>query len=99
MTLAETRLWRHVRGKQLGGVQFYRQRPIGSYIVDFYCPSAKLVVELDGGQHSNGIQKDRDRVRDAFLEDMGMKVTRFSDVDVIHNLEGVLHGILKELQK
>ena len=99
MTLAEIRLWRHVKGKQLGGVQFYRQRPIGNYIVDFYCPPAKLVVELDGGQHSNGPQKEQDRVRDAFLESIGMKVARFSDVDVMHNLEGVLHGILKEFQK
>ena len=53
MTDAEVKLWNHLRRKQIKGLQFFRQRPIGNYIVDFYAPEAKLVIEVDGGQHYN----------------------------------------------
>ena len=97
MTDAERRLWSAVRKKQLKERQFYRQRIIGDYIVDFYCPKCKLVVELDGGQHygENGIKKDRQR--DEYLKNLDLKVLRFSDRDVFKNLSGVLEEIYRLL--
>ena len=67
MTEAEKLLWSKVRKKQLKGYQFYRQKNIGNYIVDFYCPAAKLVIELDGGQHYSPKGKEKDKRRDAYL--------------------------------
>lgn len=97
MTDAERILWSKIRGKQLNGRQFYRQKPIGNYIVDFYCPSTKLIIELDGGQHysERGIKKDK--TRDKHLKKLGFTVKRYSDMDVLKNIEGVLkdiHGVL-----
>jgi len=71
MTDAEQRLWYRVRRKQLDGVQFYRQKPLGHYIVDFHAPAARLVLELDGGQHFNAAGRDADARRDAALAAMG----------------------------
>ena len=93
MTDAERRLWSRIRGKQLKGSQFYRQKTIGDYIVDFYCPKAKLVIELDGGQHYTEEGKEKDEVRDNYLTGMGLQVLRFSDRDVLTQLDGVLEKI------
>jgi very-short-patch-repair endonuclease len=81
-TDAEQRLWSHIRRKQLADVQFYRQKPIGPYIVDFYAPRAKLVVEIDGAQHREGEHASQDAARDAYLESLGLKVLRFDNVGV-----------------
>ncbi|RMD62547.1 endonuclease domain-containing protein, partial [Candidatus Parcubacteria bacterium] len=89
MTDAERLLWSRIRRKQLGGYQFYRQRAIGEYIVDFYCPRAKLVIEVDGGQHYTNEGKARDRERDRFLRGLVLNVLRFGKKDVIQNLAGV----------
>ncbi len=90
MTEAESLLWANIRKKQLYGHQFYRQKNIGNYIVDFYCPAAKLVIELDGGQHylAEGIAQDQ--IRDEYLTQLGLVVVRFSDREVLKNIEGVL---------
>jgi very-short-patch-repair endonuclease len=93
MTDAENMLWFKLRRKQLKGYQFYRQKIIGKYIVDFYCPKANLVIELDGGQHYSETGKARDRARDDVLIEMGIKVLRFSDRDVFENIAGVMEGI------
>jgi len=93
MTDAENLLWLKLRGKQLKGLQFYRQKIIGRYIVDFYCPKANLVIELDGGQHYSEAGKAKDRTRDDVLIEMGIKVLRFSDRDVFENIGGVMEGI------
>jgi len=93
MTDAENRLWLKLRRKQLKGYQFYRQKIIGKYIVDFYCPKANLVIELDGGQHYSETGKVRDRTRDDVLTEMGIKVLRFSDRDVFENIGGVMEEI------
>lgn len=89
-TDAEGLLWSRLRRKQLGNKQFYRQKIIGSYIVDFFCPSMNLVIELDGGQHysDDGIKKDK--VRDAYLKNIGLKVLRFSDRDALKNINDVV---------
>lgn len=79
-------------------VKIYKQRIIGEYIVDFYCASAKLVIELDGSQHytDEGIEKDTQR--DAFLENIGLKVIRFTNKDIKENFSGVCLAIDKEIK-
>ena len=94
MTEAERLLWEKIRGKQLKGYQFYRQKTIGNNsIVDFYCPKAKLVIELDGGQHYSSEGKAKDRERDGYMKGIGLRVLRFSDKEVFENTQGVLERI------
>ncbi|OGL44486.1 MAG: hypothetical protein A2W05_00010 [Candidatus Schekmanbacteria bacterium RBG_16_38_10] len=93
MTEAERLLWEKIRGKQLKGYQFYRQKTIGNYIVDFHCPKAKLVIELDGGQHYSSEGKAKDKERDGYMEGIGLRVLRFSDREVFKNTQGVLEKI------
>jgi len=97
MTDGEIRLWSKIRGRQLKELQFYRQKIIGNYIVDFYCPKANLVIEIDGGQHleEDGIRKDKER--DAYLNNLGLRVLRFSSRDVLKNTDGVLQNIYEQL--
>jgi very-short-patch-repair endonuclease len=97
MTDTERLLWSKIRGKQLKGYQFYRQRIIGNYIVDFYCPKARLVIELDGGQHRSKGSLEKDKTRDDYLREQKLKVLRFSDRDVFDNLNGVLEKIYEYL--
>jgi very-short-patch-repair endonuclease len=97
MTEAEVLLWQRIRRKQLKGRQFYRQKNIGDYIVDFYCPSAKVIVELDGGQHYTKEGILRDLGRDKYLESLGFTILRFSDREVFKNTEGVLERIFEHL--
>lgn len=97
MTDAENVLWSKLRGKQLKGFQFYRQRIVGDYIVDFYCHAAKLVIEVDGGQHYSAEMIDKDRKRDEYLRSYRLKVLRFSDTDVLKNIEGVVEVIMANI--
>ena len=97
MTDAERLLWSRIRRKQLKGFQFYRQRIVGNYIVDFYCPEVKLIIEVDGGQHYNDEAKARDRVRDDYMKGVGLETLRISDRDVITNLNGVIEKIYEML--
>ncbi|OGP93855.1 MAG: hypothetical protein A2157_15815 [Deltaproteobacteria bacterium RBG_16_47_11] len=97
MTDAENLLWSKIRLKQLKGYQFYRQKIIDNYIVDFYCPRANLILEIDGGQHYHGGTKQKDRVRDDCLESHGLRVLRVSDRDIFENLDGVMEKILENL--
>lgn len=93
MTDAEKLLWSRVRMKQIAGFQFYRQAIIGNYIVDLYCPRAELVVEIDGGQHYYGEGQESDKARDNELSVLGLKVLRFSNLDVLQNIDAVLEQI------
>jgi len=97
MTDAEIHIWTRVRRKQLKGHQFYRQKNIGNYIVDFYCPAAKLVVEIDGGQHftEEGLRKDE--LRDRHLARLGFRVLRFTDTEVFKNTDAVIETIWQHL--
>jgi len=97
MTDAERLLWSKIRGQQLKGRQFYRQKPIGNYVVDFYCPSAKLIIELDGGQHLTAEGKEKDKKRDGRLRNLGFRIKRYSDIDVLKNIDGVLRDIYELL--
>jgi len=99
MTDAEQHLWRRLRCKQIGGVQFYRQKPLLSFIVDFYCPAAKLVIELDGSQHFDDALKAKDCERDALLVSIGLHVLRFDNRQIFQETEAVLAGILEWVEK
>ncbi len=97
-TDVERLLWSRLRDRRLGGWKFRRQMPIGSHVVDFCCPDAWLVVELDGGQHSREDALTRDSRRTAALEAGGYLVARFWNREVIENLDGVCATILNLLQ-
>lgn len=95
MTDAESSLWRALRGKQLEGLKFRRQQPIGQFIVDFVCLERKLIIEADGAQHYDAEEKKRDLSRDAWLWEQGFKVLRFADNDILTNMNGVVERILE----
>jgi very-short-patch-repair endonuclease len=94
-TPAEALLWQKLRAKRLDGTRFTRQAIIGSYIVDFAAPSANLAIEIDGDTH--GHQVEYDAARTAFIERQGYRVIRFTNLDVLGNLEGVLAVIADAL--
>jgi very-short-patch-repair endonuclease len=97
MTDSERRLWARLRGKQLLGVQFYRQKPIGDHIVDFFAPKAKLVIEVDGSQHKESRHAAKDKCRDDFLSDNGLKVLRFNSNEVLNNTDEVLDVVYQTM--
>jgi very-short-patch-repair endonuclease len=94
-TDAEQRLWQHLRARQLLGFKFRRQVPVGGHIADFLCEQAKLVVELDGGQHGDSAS---DGLRTHALEAAGYRTLRFWNNDVLANTEGVLEEIARTLR-
>ena len=96
MTDAEIRLWFHLRNRAFVRYKFRRQHPIGPYIADFVCIEARLIVELDGGQHAG---KASDALRTAFLEANGYRVLRFWNNDVLTQTEAVLAAIHSELAR
>ncbi len=97
LTEAEKNIWVRLRCKQLKNKQFYRQKIIGNYIVDFYCPKAKLVIEIDGGQHYSEAGKKKDGERDKTLKEKGLVILRFSDREVFKNISGVMARIYASL--
>jgi very-short-patch-repair endonuclease len=98
MTDAEIILWSKIRMKQLNNSQFYRQKIIGNYIVDFFCPKYHLIIEVDGGQHYSDEMLNADRDRDETLRSMGLTVLRFTNVDIFKNIEGVVTRIIESLE-
>ena len=97
MTDAERRLWRALRRRQIDGFQFRRQHPIGQYVVDFVCMAAKLVVEVDGGQHADQTDSDAERTRR--LADRGYHVVTFWNHDVLRQPEAVAEEIRRALRE
>src|SRR5437867_1692343 len=95
--LAEVLLWNQLKHHKMLGYQFLRQRPIYEYIVDFYCPKLKLVIEIDGDSHRNKFQSDQTRQRD--LERLGLRVLRFQDRDVKHDMANVLTCIKNWIER
>ena len=94
-TEAERILWSELRGRRLNGLRFRRQHPIAGYIVDFYCAEAKLAIEVDGSVHEGAAAKARDSIRTAAIEEHGVRVIRFMNDDVIHELPLVLIAIAR----
>jgi very-short-patch-repair endonuclease len=98
-TDAEKKLWAIMRNRQLAGVKFRRQFSIGKYILDFYCPEYRLGIEADGGQHYEDKGKKQDEIRTRELLELGVEILRFSDREILNNIEGVcekIHEILRE---
>lgn len=95
-TEAEQVLWEKLRAGRFQGIKFRRQHPISKFIVDFYCHHYKLVIELDGAVHQEKDQKDRDFGREEELEDLGLRILRFSNDSVIYDMEYVLDEIEKK---
>ena len=93
MTRAETLLWRYLKAGHLNGLSFRRQTPVGQYIVDFVSHARRIVVEIDGSTHDFVARVRHDKRRDAWLGSRGYIVLRFTDEQVMRNLEGVLHVI------
>jgi very-short-patch-repair endonuclease len=95
MTDAEQALWSRLRRKQILGIQFYRQKPVGPYIVDFYAPAVKLVIEADGSQHMEDGNREYDAVRDEFLKENGLLVLRFDNRQVLTETDAVMEEIFR----
>ncbi len=99
MTDAESLLWSRLRRKQILGVQFYRQKPLLNFIVDFYCPIAKLVIECDGGQHYTAEGLDADQNRDHTLNELGLIVLRFSNRQILAETDAVVYEIYRMVRQ
>jgi very-short-patch-repair endonuclease len=99
LTDSENVLWSRLRRKQLEGVQFYRQKPIGKYIVDFFAPAAHLVIEVDGSQHLQEDHMKRDHERDEDLIDLGLEVLRFNSRQVLTETAAVVEVILRRIKE
>jgi very-short-patch-repair endonuclease len=97
LTDSERALWQRLRGKQLAGVQFYRQKAIGDYIVDFYAPKAKLVIEIDGSQHLEALHVEKDKERDEHLGGLGLMVLRINSRQVLKETEAVMEFIYQTI--
>jgi very-short-patch-repair endonuclease len=90
-------LWRALKEIPLEGTHFRRQAPIGPYVVDFFCPAKRLVIELDGGHHNEDETAERDRERESWLEREGYRVVRFWNSDISGDLTAVLERVYIEL--
>ena len=95
LTPAEARIWYHLRAKRFSGVKFRRQSVIGPFIADFACRAAMLIIEIDGDTHSSTAEYDTDRT--AYLNEQGWHVIRFTNTDVMQNIEVVLSTIAQRL--
>jgi very-short-patch-repair endonuclease len=96
-TEAERHIWQHLRLKQLGGFKFRRQVPLQGYVADFLCVELKLIVELDGGQHSEQIAYDENRT--GVLQGAGYRVLRYWNNDALLRTSEVLEDILRKLEE
>jgi very-short-patch-repair endonuclease len=96
-TDAERKLWSKLRDKQLLNLKFFRQYSVGPYILDFYCPTKRLAIELDGSQHATTDKRFYDEKRSLYLKKFNLQVLRFWDNDVLKNTDGVLLKILEHL--
>ena len=95
----ETILWSCLRKKALGNFKFRRQYGIGRYVVDFYCPSIKLVIEVDGDSHFSSEAQEYDRLREVYILSLGIKIIRFTNLEIQKNIDGVISRIAEELPR
>ncbi|MBW8453068.1 endonuclease domain-containing protein [Pseudomonas stutzeri] len=98
LTDCERLLWRRLRNRGLAGFKFRRQHPWPPYVLDFYCSELRLVIELDGGQHYDDAGLAKDRLRTDYLRRQGLEVLRFSNLDVLQNLDDVLTELLRRVE-
>ena len=98
-TDAERKLWSRLRNRQLAGVKFRRQFSIGRYILDFYSPEYRLGIEADGSQHYEDKGRRRDELRTKELSELGVQILRFSDQEILNNMEGVCRAIQETIER
>jgi very-short-patch-repair endonuclease len=96
-TPMEKKLWQFIKGKQIEGFDFHRQKPINNFILDFYCCELKLAIEIDGSSHIG--KEDYDRERQNIIEKYGISFLRFTNNDVKNNLDGVIATIIKWIKE
>jgi len=96
MSLPEVMLWRCLRGRGDGKPVFRRQHPLGPYVLDFFCPSARLCAEIDGGSHGFGDQPQKDARRDAYLRHLGIRTIRLNASEVISSPQSIAEGLIAE---
>jgi len=96
-TRTEQLLWAKLRSNQIHGLKFRRQHGIGSYIVDFFCPERNLAIEIDGDVHAAEIQQTKDRLREEHLKSLGLEILRYTNDEVMNNLDGVLEDLARQL--
>lgn len=89
----ENRLWYYLRNRRFYDIKFRRQYSVNNYVIDFYCPAARVAIEIDGDSHFTGDAPKQDRLRQQFIENCGIKVLRFTNKEVMENIEGVLETI------
>ena len=94
-TDSERKMWSALRQKQILGLKFTRQYGIGKFVVDFYCPTLRLAIELDGSQHMEQAAKEHDEKRTNFINSQAIQVIRFYDNEVLNNLEGVIERLIQ----
>jgi len=97
-TRPEQKPWFELRGARIDGYSFRRQHPVGSYILDFYCPEAKLCVELDGDQHGTWKAQAHDAARSNYLRSKGIRVVRFGNHELKENMEAIVETIRRSLE-
>lgn len=97
-TQSEIRLWKYLKGKQLG-IRFTRQKPIGNYIVDFYCKELRLAIELDGISHLYEETMSKDDKKEAYLNEMGIEILRFQDKEVMEDMENVIAVLMEYIER
>ena len=93
-TVPEKRLWSHLRNRKLAGLKFRRQEPLFGYVIDFFCPEARLAIELDGSGHSRHFTRSSDLDREIDLHEKGIRLIRFHNKAIFENLAGVLNAII-----
>jgi very-short-patch-repair endonuclease len=98
-TKAEQKLWQGLRSAQIRGLSFRKQHPIGAYVLDFYCPTIRLAIEVGGGQHGFAKEQRHDQRRAKWLEAKGIETIRFWNNDVLGNLDGVLGEIVRKVDE
>ena len=96
-TIQERRLWNLLKNRQFHNLKFKRQQPIGDYIVDFICKEAKIIIEIDGGQHNEPENIEYDKTRNKYLNNLGYKVIRFWNNEIYENIEGVVLRLREEI--
>lgn len=99
MTPAEAELWKQLKGGNLEGREFRRQHSVSNYILDFYCPSERLAIELDGHVHQHIVAEQVDMERDKALQELGIKVMRFENKGIFQQLDAVLQEISSSFSK
>jgi len=99
MPRAEVVLWSKLKGRQVAGCKFRRQFSVGRFVLDFYCPEAKVAIEVDGETHGGAAMEARDRRRQTFVESFGIRFLRPTNDDIFHGLEGVLTAIQEMVEE